>query len=198
LEAAHGPARAAAEPRWGAWHWSENKSDESFAVSLCIRAAPLALSITRTLFKRLRAIERQHMPLIGSIPDQLAALEGCVRQAGEPLQAMRLESVLAEERRMQIARGEAGSLSFTLGPRARLSLRPLQATVGGRELAIEDDAARVAVLRAVAEIGDRFNLRDLAKAAPGFDPDTLAETVAWLVAIGFLDVTTVCPSAAGT
>src|ERR1700733_10749358 len=38
----------------GVWHWSEGKSEESFAVSLCVSPPTFAQTLSRSIYKRLR------------------------------------------------------------------------------------------------------------------------------------------------
>ena len=171
----------------GIWHWSEGKSDESFAVSLCVTPASCAQILTRALHKRLRLMERDRMPPVGPPGLQHDAMEACVKDAVSCLQSMNLKNVLLEECRLKFTAQDVGSFLFYLGNRANARLEPMRLFVDGKQLKIRGAEEVDGVLHAVCKIGHGFRVAGLRKLVPQVDASMVNEIVALLVRKGFLD-----------
>jgi ribosomal protein L16 Arg81 hydroxylase len=171
----------------GVWHWSEGKSDESFAVSLCVNPLSCGQTLMEALSNRLRLMERSRMPLFGDTGSQRQALEACIKEAGALLEAMNSEDVLLQEYRRVLPVDNIDSFYFHLGKRANARLDPLRMLVDGQEIAMEKGEDQAAVLEAVCRIGDGFRSWELKELLPRVDPDLVNGVLASLVKIGFVD-----------
>lgn len=171
----------------GVWHWSEAKSDESFAVSLCVSPESYAQTLSQALYRRLRLVEGSRMPLLGSQGFQKRALEACIKEAGKLLQSLNVESVLAEEGAREFPVDAVSASYFCIGMRANASLKPLRMLVDGKELAIADDEEEQTILEAICELGQGFRLTDVTKRVPHADESTVNGLLLMLVRAGFLD-----------
>jgi Cupin superfamily protein len=171
----------------GVWHWSEGKSDESFAVSLCITPSSCAQILSHALQKRLRLMERNRMPPVGPPASQYDAMEACVKDAVSCLQAINVKSVLLEECRLKFTAEDIGSFYFYLGNRANARLEPMRLFVDGTQLKVRGGEEVKTVLRAVCKIGHGFRVGHLRELVPHVDASMVNEILALLVRRGFLD-----------
>jgi len=171
----------------GVWHWSEGKSEESFAVSLCVNPPTFAQTLSRSIYKRLRLLERYRMPLFGPADAQRDAMEACAKEAAAFLNDIRCESVLLEECRLELLADRIDTYYFYIGQRANAKLGPLRLVVDGEELVIEGSDKQMAVLETVCKLGTGFRARDIGKLLPHVDAALVTELLAALVRSGFLD-----------
>ena len=171
----------------GVWHWSEAKSDESFAVSLCIASESCSQILLRALHKRLRLMERFRRPVLGSSDARREALAACMEQSVALLQAMDSMSVVSQECQPAVPIGDIDRFYFYLGSRANARLAPMRMLVDGKALNIEGDDNKRAIFEAICKMGHGFRVRDIGSILPGVDSATIVDTVVWLVSAGFLD-----------
>lgn len=171
----------------GVWHWSEAKSDESFAVSLCMGLPSRAEILSKALFKRLRLVEQNRMPLFGSNNSQIDAMRSLLDESGPLIQAMTGRSVVSEENRSEITAEIVDTSYFYLGLRANASLEPLRILVDGQAIALPSEDHNGDIVRAVCILGYGFFPRDLAKLVPHANPAMINEVLSSLAKAGFLD-----------
>ncbi len=171
----------------GVWHWSESKSDESFAVSLCIDPPSRAEILSKALFKRLRLVEQNRMPLFGPNSSQSSAMQSLLDESGPLLRAMNGKSVMSEECRSKITSEVIGSSYFYISTRANASLNPIRMLVDGRAIAIQADEEKREVLQTICMLGHGFFARELDKLVPYTDAALISEVLSSLIRVGFLD-----------
>jgi hypothetical protein len=171
----------------GVWHWSEAKSDESFAVSLCMGLPSRAEILSKALFKRLRLVEQNRMPLLGSNSSQIDAMQSLLDESAPLLRAMNGLSVVSEENRSEITAEIVNTSYFYLGLRANASLDPLRLLVDGQAIAIPSEDSTRDIVRAACTLGYGFFPSDLAKLVPRANPDLINEILSSLTKAGFLD-----------
>ena len=127
----------------GVWHWSEGKSDESFAVALCVNPPSAAMTLTQALYKKLRLLEQNRTPMLGDGSAQLDAMEECLKEATALLKTMNAQAMLAQEGRLKLPMERVDSLHFRLSSRAHVKLDPLRMWVDGQQLSVQvDEEAR--------------------------------------------------------
>jgi hypothetical protein len=175
----------------GVWHWSECKSDESFAVSICLGVPSRAEILSKALLKRLRRVEQNRVPLFGPISSQAGSLQSLLDEAGPLLRTMSGKSLVSEENRSDITPEVVGTSYFYLSNRANARLNPMRMLVDGRPIAIQSEEDKRDVLQAVCTLGHGFFARDLIERVPGIDARLIDEILLSLIKVGFLDFITI-------
>lgn len=177
----------------GVWHWSLNKSDESFAVALCVNPPSYATILTQALYKRLREYEVFRQPVYGSFQSQTETLTKMNIELSSMLNKIETQSVLQQHGKMPFQSSPAKLVAddvryFVNHNRGKIVYSPrLKFQLDGQDLALDGDEQHMKVIRCIGKLGYGFHVSDIKRVNSDIGIDKITEILSALVQIGFLE-----------